>query len=84
MTNTGHTQRGTRKEAKKPRRRLSAWEASGLLSSRSTTQFPLTPREIEVLGLLAEGTSTREIAKNLFISVTTARNHIQNLPSTAG
>ena len=59
MTNTGQTQRGTKKEAKKPRRRSSAWE---VLSSRSTTQFPLTRREIEVLRLLAEGASTREIA----------------------
>jgi PAS domain S-box-containing protein len=39
----------------------------------------LTAREIQVLRLLAEGTSTREIADSLFISVTTTRNHIQNI-----
>jgi PAS domain S-box-containing protein len=39
----------------------------------------LTTREIEVLRLLADGVSTREIADSLFISVTTTRNHIQNI-----
>lgn len=39
----------------------------------------LTSREVEVLRLLADGTSTREIADSLFISVTTTRNHIQNI-----
>jgi PAS domain S-box-containing protein len=39
----------------------------------------LTPREFEVLRLVADGTSTREIADSLFISVTTTRNHIQNI-----
>jgi PAS domain S-box-containing protein len=40
---------------------------------------PLTSREIQVLRLLADGTSTREIADSLFISVTTTRNHVQNI-----
>ncbi|MGD2161995.1 MAG: LuxR C-terminal-related transcriptional regulator [Anaerolineales bacterium] len=39
----------------------------------------LTPREAEVLDLLAEGYSTRRIANVLSISVNTARNHIQNI-----
>jgi PAS domain S-box-containing protein len=39
----------------------------------------LTAREIEILRLLADGTSTRQIADSLFISVATARNHIQNI-----
>jgi DNA-binding NarL/FixJ family response regulator len=39
----------------------------------------LTGREIQVLRLLADGTSTRAIADSLFISVTTTRNHIQNI-----
>jgi PAS domain S-box-containing protein len=39
----------------------------------------LTAREIEILRLLAEGTSTREIADSLFISVATARTHIQHI-----
>lgn len=40
---------------------------------------PLTAREREVLRLLADGAGTRAIADSLFISFTTARNHIQNV-----
>ena len=39
----------------------------------------MTAREIQVLRLLADGTSTQNIADSLFISVTTARNHVQNI-----
>lgn len=39
----------------------------------------LTPREQEVMRLLAEGLSTREVAKELYISPKTAENHRSNL-----
>jgi DNA-binding CsgD family transcriptional regulator len=39
----------------------------------------LTPRQIEVLRLLADGLSTVDIAERLFISEVTVRNHIENL-----
>jgi PAS domain S-box-containing protein len=39
----------------------------------------LTPREVEVLGMLAAGHPTPEIAERLHISTLTARNHIQNI-----
>jgi PAS domain S-box-containing protein len=39
----------------------------------------LTAREIQILRLLAEGASTKGIADSLFISVTTTRNHVQNI-----
>ena len=39
----------------------------------------LTSRELQILRLLAEGTSTKGIADSLFISVTTTRNHVQNI-----
>ena len=39
----------------------------------------LTSREVEVLRLLADGSGTQEIADTLFISVTTVRNHVQNI-----
>jgi DNA-binding CsgD family transcriptional regulator len=39
----------------------------------------LTPREIDVLRLLAEGHSDREIAALLFISPRTVNNHVQHI-----
>ena len=39
----------------------------------------LTGRELEVLGLTAEGLPSREIAKRLYISENTARNHARNI-----
>jgi DNA-binding CsgD family transcriptional regulator len=40
----------------------------------------LTPRQTEVLGLLADGLGAREIAARLVISLATARNHIRARP----
>ena len=39
----------------------------------------LTPREREVLQLLADGADTREIARTLVVSLATVRNHVQNI-----
>lgn len=39
----------------------------------------LTPREKEVLGLLAQNMSNREIADMLYIEVGTVKNHVHNL-----
>ncbi len=39
----------------------------------------LTPRERDVLRLLAEGLGTQEIADRLFVSSATARNHVQHI-----
>ncbi len=44
----------------------------------------LTPREKEVLRLMAEGTSSRDIAARLGISYTTVRTHIRSLGSKLG
>jgi RNA polymerase sigma factor (sigma-70 family) len=44
----------------------------------------LTPREKEVLRMMAEGTSSREIAARLGISYTTVRTHIRSLGSKLG
>jgi PAS domain S-box-containing protein len=45
---------------------------------------PLTPREIQVLQFMAEGCGTAEISDRLVISVSTARNHIQNMLEKLG
>ncbi len=42
-------------------------------------RLELTPRQQEVLALLARGMTTAEIAHQLSVSQTTVRNHIQNL-----
>jgi len=39
----------------------------------------LTPREKEILGLMAEGLDNRAIAERLVISFTTVRGHVQNI-----
>jgi DNA-binding NarL/FixJ family response regulator len=40
---------------------------------------PMTPREREVLRLLAAGYSNREIARALFIAEGTVKNHVSNI-----
>jgi DNA-binding NarL/FixJ family response regulator len=44
----------------------------------------LTPRELEVLRLIAAGLSNREIARRLFVSEATVKTHINNIFSKAG
>lgn len=44
-----------------------------------TSTVDLTARELEVLRLLAAGSKTSDIAEKLFISHTTANNHIQHI-----
>jgi DNA-binding NarL/FixJ family response regulator len=44
----------------------------------------LTPRELEVLRFIARGESSKGIAKQLFISTTTARNHTQKILAKLG
>jgi DNA-binding CsgD family transcriptional regulator len=41
--------------------------------------LPLTPRELEVLTLLADGASNKAIARRLGISVHTAKFHVSSL-----
>ena len=47
---------------------------------RTTMPAPrLTDREMEVLRLVAQGLNNRDIAKQLFISENTVKNHIRNI-----
>jgi DNA-binding NarL/FixJ family response regulator len=49
------------------------------LTAEQPLDFDLTAREIEVLYLLAEGTSNLDISLKLFISVSTVKTHISAL-----
>ena len=62
--------------------------AKGLiqLSSKEDAPAPrrrdvpaLTPRQLEVLKLLSEGKSTKEIGTELYLSQATVRNHVRAL-----
>ncbi|MQA76761.1 MAG: hypothetical protein GEU88_21125 [Solirubrobacterales bacterium] len=44
----------------------------------------LTPREHEVLQLLAQGQTDREIARSLTVSVTTVKLHVEHILTKLG
>ena len=50
----------------------------------SSGPFGLSPRELEVLGLIAAGRSNREIAEELYISKSTAGVHVSNILGKLG
>jgi DNA-binding NarL/FixJ family response regulator len=52
---------------------------SRLHHQREQAAHVLTTREREILGLIAEGLTNGVIAKRLFISVNTVRNHVQSI-----
>jgi DNA-binding CsgD family transcriptional regulator len=52
---------------------------STAVSPSADGDVPLTPRELEVLALLAEGASNKVIARRLGISVHTAKFHVASL-----
>lgn len=44
----------------------------------SARQMPLTPREVEILRLVADGLSNREIGRRLVITEGTVKNHVHS------
>lgn len=50
-------------------------------SERPPTPDPLTPREVEVLRLVAQGLENSEIAAKLVITEATVRTHVSNITS---
>jgi DNA-binding NarL/FixJ family response regulator len=53
-------------------------------TSNTTDLTDLTPREREILQLIAQGSSNREIAQQLYISEKTVKNHVTNLLGRLG
>lgn len=54
------------------------------LLGRATDTYGLTPRELEVLRLLASGRTNRAIAEQLFLSERTVHRHVSNLLAKLG
>ena len=50
-----------------------------VLDTALVSQLELSKRELEILGLLAQGYSNQEIASKLFVSLSTVKTHNQNL-----
>ncbi len=51
---------------------------------KAQKKFELTKRETEVLGLVCEGLSNKEISEKLFISEYTVKDHIKNVMRKMG
>ncbi|MFB4308490.1 response regulator [Actinomadura sp. GTD37] len=58
--------------------------ASRLLGRMRTPAATLTARELDVLGLVAEGLSNRRISKRLFLSETTVKTHLVHIYAKLG
>lgn len=52
---------------------------AGIRDQAAQLPYPLTPREIEVLKLMALGQTNREISQNFVISVGTTKNHVEHI-----
>lgn len=59
-------------------------EARETSSTTPNGEAPLTPRETEVLALVAEGMTNQEIAERLFISARTVETHKTNIMQKLG
>jgi DNA-binding CsgD family transcriptional regulator len=56
-----------------------AAETSFVANAANLERFGLTPRELEILRLIAEGLSNREIAERVHVSENTVKTHSTNL-----
>jgi DNA-binding CsgD family transcriptional regulator len=54
-------------------------EAAFVLNQSKLDELTITPRELEILQLIAQGLSNREIAERLFVSENTVKTHSSRL-----
>jgi DNA-binding NarL/FixJ family response regulator len=66
------------------RRLASEEKTSARRPERSPPAEPLTPREVNVLRLIAEGQTNPMIARNLFVSVSTVKAYVQHIIAKLG
>jgi DNA-binding CsgD family transcriptional regulator len=55
-----------------------------LLTEDEAPRPKVTPRELEVLELVADGLSTREIARRLWVTEETVKTHVRRLHDRLG
>ena len=60
-------------------REIPVREAAFVLNQRKLEELEITPRELEILQLIAQGLSNREIAERLFVSENTVKTHSSRL-----
>lgn len=53
-------------------------------SERTIAPAKLSPRELEILRLVADGQSNPEIAAMLYLSISTVKTHVRNILSKFG
>jgi ATP/maltotriose-dependent transcriptional regulator MalT len=58
--------------------------AAALAMGAVDSNVPLTARELEVLDLIDQGLSNKEIALGLTIQIPTVKNHVHNILSKLG
>lgn len=66
-----------KERAKEPKEDIMATQA--IDSEKVLTEMNISPREYEVLQLIAQGLSNQEIAERLFLSLNTVKTHTSNV-----
>jgi DNA-binding CsgD family transcriptional regulator len=60
-------------------REIPVRETAFVLNQTKLEELEITPRELEILNLIAQGLSNREIAERLFVSENTVKTHSSRL-----